>query len=116
MCRPHQTLYTGRQLVLLFDAWQCRELLPRKSQNVLIAWAGKTGFDVDMAVAEWTDIKGTYGDRMYRVTQSSKAGRALEESDQAAHVAAFRKDQAALRRKTNLEKLAALGVLVAAED
>lgn len=107
MSRTTHCLYTQSQLLHLFIAWKCTEPLPKRGQQVIIAWPGKAEFEADIATAELTSIKGTYGDRLYRVTMSSRAGRAFDESVQEAHVLAFAGHLAEQRRAQNLARNAA---------
>jgi len=76
MCKPIATLYTKAQLQNLLHAWECKEPLPTKKQTLYVTWA-HLGWNVDLAVCEWTDLKSDVGERLYRVTMSSKNGRNL---------------------------------------
>lgn len=104
MCRMHYNLYTKSQLQVLFQAWQCSEPIPGKGKKVVIAFAGRTDFDVDLIEVELTGLKGTYGDRLYRVGMSSLAGRAIDMTIQESHVVALKLHLAELRRLCNIEK------------
>lgn len=108
MCRTHSMLDTKSQLQGLFDRWECTEPIPKKGEKVLIAWPCKDELEVDIAEAEWTDLKGTYGDRLYRVTYSSRAGRAFDAAVQESHVHVFYLYLAEQRRLQNLARHAAL--------
>ena len=107
MSRAYSNLYTKNQLRILLDNWQCSEPIPCKGKEVMIVWPGKAGFEIDMAVVEWTDLKGTYGDRLYKTTMSSKAGRLIDESIQESHVIAFFFFQSEKRRKATMERFLA---------
>jgi len=104
MCRTHHNLYTRDQLEAAFHEWQCTEPAPRKGQRVTVAWPAKAALEVDLVEVEATPLKGTYGDKLFRVTMSSRAGRAFDESVQEAHVIAFLWHRAEQRRLANLAR------------
>lgn len=108
MCRTHAVLYTKVQLQGLFNAWECTEPIPKKGQKVLIAWPCKGELEADVVEVEWTDLKGTYGDKLYRVTYSSRAGRAFDAELQESHVRAFLSHLAEQHRLQNLARHTAL--------
>lgn len=108
MCRTHSHLYTEKQLRGLMQSWQCGEPVPPKGQKVIVCWGGMSEIDVDMVEVELFPKRGTYGDRLYKATYSSRAGRAFDQSVQESHVVAFIKHQAEQRRQANLERHAAL--------
>jgi hypothetical protein len=105
MCRTHHNLYTQCQLQALFQSWNCSEPIPKKGKSVVIAWPRKSDIDVDLIEVEPTRLLGTYGDKLFRVTYSSRAGRIFGRVVQEAHVAAFRMQQAAVRRQVNLARI-----------
>lgn len=112
MSRTHCNLYTKRQIQALFQSWQCSEPIPKKGRKVLIAWAGKSDVDVDLIEIEPTPLIGTYGDKLFKATFSSRAGRQFEQVVQEAHVIAFRMHLAAARRQENLARNKAVEQLV----
>lgn len=103
MCRASSTLYTKRQLDMLFRSWECTEPLPAKDNKVLVCWPHQ-GWEIDLAECELTGLKSDYGERLYRVTLSSKLGRALDETIQESHVIDYRRRLAELRRQENLDR------------
>lgn len=116
MCRTHHNLYTKQQLQGLFAAWGCSEPIPDKGMKVVIAFGGKQGIEADLIEVERTDLKGTYGDRLYRTTTSSRDGRAFDVCVQEAHVMAFARHQAEERRRQNLARHHAALALSEAAD
>lgn len=108
MCRTHFNLYTTGQTENLLVLWGCGEPLPKKDQKVVIAFPAKGPLDVDVIEIEPTTLKGTYGDRLFKVTMSSSAGRAFDQRVQDGHVLAFMNHWAEHRRKQNLERNQAL--------
>lgn len=104
MSRAHSTLYTARQLQGLLRAWESTEPIPKKGLKLVITWPGKEDLEVDLAEVEATPLKGTYGDKLYRATLSSRAGRAFDAMTQEAHVLAFARHRAEERRIQNLAR------------
>jgi hypothetical protein len=110
MCRTHHNLYTLSQLERLFDGWQCTEAAPRMGQRVLVAFPSRQALEVDLIEVERSPHRGTYGDKLFKVTMSSRAGRAFDECVQEAHVRAFLWHRAEQRRIANLAAGAALSL------
>ena len=104
MSRAHSTLYTARQLQGLLRAWECTAPIPNKGQKLVIAWPGKDDQEVDLVEVEATTLKGTYADKLYRATLSSRSGRAFDSMTQEAHVLAFARHRAEERRIQNLAR------------
>ncbi len=89
MCRTHSNLYTPQQVQNLLVTWQCTQPLPKKGTKLIVAWPGKPVMEADLAEIEATLLKGTYGDKLFKVTFSSKAGRAFDAQVQDSHVHAY---------------------------
>lgn len=104
MSRAHSSLYTRQQLQGLFKAWECTEPIPKQGQKVIISWPCKGDMEADVAEVEATTLKGTYGDKLFRATLSSKAGREFDSSAQEAHVLAFAMHCADQRRRLNMAR------------
>jgi hypothetical protein len=101
-------LVTKGQLECLFKGWDCEEPIPKKGKRVFICFPCKVGFEDDLAEVEWTDLRSTYNERLYRITQSSKAGRLIEETIQEGHVIAFKRVRHEETRLNNLARNKAL--------
>lgn len=107
MCRTHSNLYTEKQLRGLMQSWQCGEPVPPKGQKVIVCWGGTSDLDVDLVEVELFPKRGTYGDRLYKATFSSRAGRAFASTVQEAHVVAFVQFTTEQQRQARLARNAA---------
>lgn len=107
--RPRSMLYTEAQLRYIMSAWECKEPLPMKGEQLIVCWP-KTGepFQADVSVIERTDKRSDNGDRLWSVTQSSQEGRDFEASVQEAHVVAFRTHHIEQHRLAGLKRHAEL--------
>lgn len=103
MCKPHRMLLTKQQLQNFLDAHGCKESLPTKKTSVFLTWPIR-GMEVDLAECKWTDKRGTYGDRLYEVIQSSQAGRNFVATVREAHVHAYRAYRYEQERQARLER------------
>ena len=111
MSRPREMLYTKPQLLLILTGWECTEPLPRKGYKLYVCFAGQ---EIDLAEVEQTSLKSDSGDRLWRVTTSSRAGREFDAVVQESHVLAFRAYRADEYRRANLARHRALLDSVAA--
>ncbi len=102
MSRRQSTLYTKDQAQNFLNLWGADQPLPRKGQMVVVAWPCKGEIETDLAELELTGLNATYGGKLYRLTQSSRAGRAFDENVQESHVVAFLVHQAEMRQQANL--------------
>lgn len=59
-----EALYTAAQMRILLSSWGSSEPLPKKKDKVVIMFPGKA---LNVAEVTKTELKGTYGDRLYRV-------------------------------------------------
>jgi hypothetical protein len=113
MTRRQTTLYTKAQVLAIMKAWDVAEPLPRKGMVLLVCFPGSAG---NVAEVEKTTLKNPEGRQLWRITQSSSAGRDFDDTVQEAHVLAYRADCVERRRMANLarrqqeeERLAARG-------
>ena len=104
MCRPSPMLYTKRQLLLILQGWECKEPLPPKGSKLLVCWPSMSDLEVDVAEVEKTEIKSPYNDRLWRVTMSSRAGRAFDGRVMEAHVIRYRQELMERQRQENLAR------------
>jgi hypothetical protein len=104
-------LYTKTQLQLILSGWQCTEPLPRKGYKLLVCFAGQ---EIDLAEVEQTTLKSDSGDRLWRVTTSSRAGREFNAVVQESHVLAYRMHCVDQHRRELLARHIALLETVAA--
>jgi hypothetical protein len=106
MCRPSSTLYTRKQVELIFRGWQCSEsTIPPKGKKAYVCFAGQF---IDLAEVEWTDLKSDVGERLWRITVSSKEGREFSATVCEAHVVARHQHLAEQRRVANLARYQAV--------
>ena len=103
MSRPRSMLVTKMQLVGFLKGWDCKEPIPKNGKRVLICFPCKSGFEDDLVEVDWTDLRSPVNERLYRITQSSKAGRLIEATIQESHVIAF---MSMLQEETRINNLA----------
>ena len=111
MSRHREMLYTKAQLQLILSGWECTEPLPRKGFKLFVCFAGQ---EIDLAEVEQTSLKIDSGDRLWRVTTSSRAGREFDAVVQESHVLAYRVHCVEEYRRANLARHHALLATVAA--
>lgn len=111
MCRPREMLYTKAQLLLILSGWGCVEPLPQKGFTLYVCFAGQ---EVELAEVEQTTLKSDSGERLWRVTTSSRAGREFDAVVQESHVLVFRAHRFDQYRRDNLARHHALMALAAA--
>lgn len=102
--KPRTTLHTKLQVLELFKAWGCAEPVPKKGKQVLVCWPGKAPLEADLAEIRHTELRSSYGDRLFEVRLSSKAEREFEETVQDAHVDAYADVQAQQLRLQRIAK------------
>lgn len=105
MCRPHEMLYTKAQLLLILTGWECVEPLPKKGYKLYVCFAGQ---EIDLAEVEQTTLKSDSGERLWRVTTSSRAGRDFSAVVQESHVLSYRAKLVDEYRRANLARHQAL--------
>ena len=59
-----ENLLTKVQLLTVFKAWGVTEPIPKKNTVVHVSFPNKP---LSSAKVSWTVLKGTYGDRLYRI-------------------------------------------------
>lgn len=101
MCRPSGMLRTRKQVELYFRGCGCTELIPPKGKKVYICFAGQL---IDLAEVEWTDLKNDVGERLWRITVSSKEGRDFSETVCESHVVAYYHHLAEQQRAAKLAR------------
>lgn len=102
MCRPRATLYTKAQVAYLMDAWKCTEPIPGKGKKLVVCFP--PSFECDLVEVEATPLKSDSGERLWRVTSSSRAGREFDAVVQESHVQAYRMHRAEEHRRANLAR------------
>lgn len=107
MSRPREMLYTKAQLLLILAGWECVEPLPKKGYKLYVCFAGQ---EIDLAEVEQTTLKSDSGERLWRVTTSSRAGREFDAVVQEAHVLTYRAYRMDEYRRANLARHHALMV------
>ncbi len=105
MSRPHVMLYTKQQLELVLKGWECTEPVPTTGKALSVGFPGRF---IDLAVVEKTSLKSNYGDTLWRVTTSSRAGREFDATIQEAHVVAYRNERLEATRRANLARYQAM--------
>lgn len=111
MSRPRDMLYTKAQLLMILSGWECAAPLPRKGFKLYVCFAGQ---EIDLAEVEQTTLKSDSGERLWRVTTSSRAGREFDAVVQEAHVLAYRTYRVDQHRREMLARHHALLETVAA--
>lgn len=83
-------LYTKSQLLLILGRWEVTEPLPPKGKKLFVAFPNSMkDFEVDLAVVEKTNLKTDSGQGLWRVTNSSRAGREFDSVVQESHVVTY---------------------------
>lgn len=108
MSRATTTLYTQDQLSLILAAWGCTESLPKKGNVLYICFANS---DCDLAEVERSSLKSESGKPLWRVTLSSRAGRAFDAIVQESHVVMYREHRMAEYRRENRARHSAIMAL-----
>ena len=103
MTRKRQMLYTKAQIEILLTLWKCTEPIPCKGKKLIVCFPPQ--YADDLIEVEPTSLKSDSGERLWRVTSSSAAGRAFDIIVQESHVLAYRTHCAEEYRRTNLSRL-----------
>lgn len=65
----HESLLTKVQLKLILKAWGVDDPVPGKGKSLIVTWPKPT--QPEIAKVTWTDLRSTYGQRLYRVEMGS---------------------------------------------
>lgn len=105
MTRPRAMLYTKRQLLHLMGVWGTDAALPPKGKKLLVCFPTSLDeLEDDLAEVESTPLKSDAGLKLWRVTTSSRAGRAFEDCVQESHVVAYRLERVERQPQINLSR------------
>lgn len=99
-------MMTRKQVELVLQGRVEKDLLPTRKGNRLLICHAYTGepYQVDLEEIELTSFKSDSGERLWRLTQSSRDGRDFDASVQEAHVVAYLNKVAEDLRQENLQR------------